>query len=49
MLGQESVLSSWIMVTPSSSGGSFDLVAHPGTTVVVHHARKGRTLSLKGR
>ena len=40
--GQESVLSSWVIVTPSSSGGSFDIVAHPNATVVVHHARKGR-------
>lgn len=46
-LGQESALSSWIMVTPSSSGGSFDLRAHPGATVVVHHARVGRVV--KGR
>jgi hypothetical protein len=42
-LGQESALSSWIVVTPSSGGGSFDILAHPGTTVVVHHVRVGRS------
>jgi hypothetical protein len=40
--GQESALSAWIMATPSSSGGSFDIRAHPGATVVVHQVRKGR-------
>jgi hypothetical protein len=47
--GQESTLSPWIMVTPSSSGGSFDIVAHPGATVVVHRARKGRTWQVMGK
>ncbi len=47
MLGQESALSPWIMATPSSGGGSFDITAHPGATVVVHRARKGRMLSAK--
>ncbi len=41
-LGQESKLSPWVMVTPSSTGGSFDIVAHPNATIVVHHARAGR-------
>ncbi len=42
-LGQESALSPWVVVTPSSTGGSFDIVAHPNATVVVHHARAGRS------
>jgi hypothetical protein len=46
-LGQESALSAWIVVTPSSSGGSFDIRAHPGTTVVVHRARVRRTRGKK--
>jgi hypothetical protein len=41
-LGQESVLSPWVMVTPSSTGGSFDIIAHPNATIVVHHERAGR-------
>lgn len=47
-LGQESALSAWVPVTPSSSGGSFDITVHPGATVVVHHARAGRVLKSKG-
>jgi hypothetical protein len=43
VLGQESVLSSWVIATPSASGGSFDMLAHPGITVAAHKVRaKGR-------
>ncbi len=41
-LGQESVLSPWVLVTPSSGGGGFDITAHPNATVVMHHSRAGR-------
>jgi len=42
VLGQESVLSSWVVATPSASGGSFDMQAHPGVTVAAHtvHGKK---------
>lgn len=34
--GHESFLSQWAQVTPSASGGRFDVVAVPGVTMVVH-------------
>jgi hypothetical protein len=40
VLGQESVLSSWVVGTPSASGGSFDLKASPNMTVGVHRTRQ---------
>jgi len=40
-LGQESALSAWVIVTPSSSGGGFDIASNPHTTVVMHRTRTG--------
>lgn len=37
--GQESVLSAWVIVTPSASGGKFDIARNPGVTVVTHRVR----------
>jgi hypothetical protein len=41
-LGQESVLSPWVMATPTSGGGTFDITSHPNATVVMHRTRAGR-------
>jgi hypothetical protein len=41
--GQESVLSSWVIVTPSASGGAFDIARNPGVTVVRHRTRARTT------
>lgn len=38
-LGQESSLSTWAIGTPSSTGGSFDIRAHPGEVVAAHRVR----------
>lgn len=39
LLGQESQLSAWVIVTPSQSGGNFNRAAAPRATVVMHRAR----------
>lgn len=41
-LGQESLLSPWVIVTPILSGGTFDIRSAPRATVVVHQARAKR-------
>lgn len=40
-IGQESALSAWLIVTPSASGGGFDIASHPGVTVVLHRTGIG--------
>jgi len=41
--GQESVLSAWVIVTPSANGGAFDIARNPGVTVVTHRTRARAT------
>jgi hypothetical protein len=41
-LGQESLLSPWVIVTPILSGGTFNIASAPLATVVVHRARMKR-------
>ena len=41
-LGQESLLSPWVIVDPTLSGGSFDIASAPRATVVRHQMRATR-------
>jgi hypothetical protein len=41
-LGQESLLSAWVIVTPNGADGSFDIAMAPRATVVRHRARVTR-------
>jgi hypothetical protein len=41
-LGQESLLSPWVIVTPTLSGGSFNIATAPRAMVVLHRARVKR-------
>ncbi len=43
VLGQESLLTPWIIVSPNAGGGNFDITTDPRATVVMHRARLRRS------